>query len=58
LDRVGDRELAVNDVTESFGGFLKILCIVNGIDVPTARDTFQVANVQRSTMVEFLKFPP
>jgi hypothetical protein len=47
-DTVGDHEFAVNDVIESFGGFLKILSrTVNGIDLPPARDTFQDVTATR-----------
>jgi hypothetical protein len=51
-DTVGDHEVAVNGVIESFGGFLKILsCTVNGIYLPPARDTVQGVTATRSIQI-------
>ena len=43
LDPVGDHELPVNDVTVSFGRFLKFYVLSTvPEDLPPARDAFQV----------------
>ena len=58
LDTVGDHELAINDVTESFGQFLKfyVLSTVSE-DLPPARDAFQVMFAAQRRL-NSVKFPP
>ena len=58
LDIVGDHGLAVNDVTESFGRFLKfyVLSTVSE-DLPPARDAFQVMFAAQRRL-NSVKYPP
>ena len=58
LDTVGNHGLPVNDVTVSFGRFLKFYVLSTvPEDLPPARDAFQVM-FACSTMVEFCKVSP
>ena len=55
LDTVGDHELAVSDVTQTFGRFLISSMVCE--DLPPARDAFQVMFATQRQL-NSMKFPP